>query len=128
MISLSTHPTLVHQLMAMIAFAEKSHITLTEYPIEITCHRQMFNQMDSQRFLLLVIKEKELLWSPMVRTKLPQESTFRQLLCLSVELIAELARLLTILPRVMFMFGTNYIMRCINLCIGKALKHFNKFS
>lgn len=61
MISLSTHPTLVHQLMAMIAFAEKSHITLTEYPIEITCHRQMFNQMDSQRFLLLVIKEKELL-------------------------------------------------------------------
>ena len=125
MISLSTHPTLVHQLMAMIAFAEKSHITLTEYPIEITCHRQMFNQMDSQRFLLLVIKEKELLWSPMVRTKLPQESTFRQLLCLAIELIAKLARLLTILPRVQRMLCTQCITLRLNSGIGKAPEHFH---
>ena len=85
----------------------------------------MFNQMDSQRFLLLVIKEKELLWSPMVRTKLPQESTFRQLLCLTIELIAKLSRLLTILPREQRMLCTKGITPRLNSGIGKAPEHFH---
>ena len=44
-IGLSAHPALIHQLVAMVAFAEEGYITITDYPIKIACHRQMLNQM-----------------------------------------------------------------------------------
>ena len=40
-IGLSAHPAFIHLLVAMVAFAEKGYITITDYPIEIACHRQM---------------------------------------------------------------------------------------